>query len=356
MKQFLNETWDRFIHLRGWKRITAFSLLVLYVFIAFISLVPVNYICLTPGDITPVSSTITISSSEETNDMYTVSVYEMRKISILHYWLALLNPEVEVSAYNPATSLSDDEEAYQGELMKQNSITNAIIMAYVEAAKYNDDIAIDYTFNGLVVVGIDKWTDPDLHLGDVITHINDTAITSYQQFITVIRPILQNAAIPSLEMTLVRNDLESTVEVTIQSEIIDDEPQRFLSLLVYEDYTIHSTNPRFEEKEAVTSGPSGGLMQALAVYDAITPGDLTRGLRILGTGTIEVDGTVGAIGGVKQKVITADLYHADYFFVPNENYEEAMSQYEKLDNPTFPAPIAVGSFSDAVAFLEGLVD
>jgi PDZ domain-containing protein len=56
-------------------------------------------------------------------------------------------------------------------------------------------------------------------------------------------------------------------------------------------------------------------------------GDLTHGKRIMGTGTIDVDGTVGSIGGIKTKNHHADLYHADYFFVPEENYDEAMEQY-----------------------------
>ncbi|MFA6627825.1 MAG: S16 family serine protease [Bacilli bacterium] len=354
MKKYLTELWIHFKGFSGWKRIVSIATVVLYSFILVISLVKINYICLTPGTISPVSSTISISSSEETNPIYTVSVYEYRKISILHYWLSLANDEVELTKFDPATSLSDKEEAYQGELMKQNSITNSIIMAYVEAAKYNDDIVIDYDFNGLVVVGLDRTTDSDLQLGDLITHLNGTILTSYNQFMTLIRPLLQNEAIDTVDMTLVRNDKSSTVEVSIQSDVFDGQSMRYLSLLLYEDYTIHDANPRYEEVETVTSGPSGGLMQALAVYDAITSGDLTRGLRILGTGTIEVDGTVGAIGGVKQKIITANLYQADYFFVPQDNYEEAMEQYVKLDNPSYSAPISVSSFADAIAFLEGL--
>jgi Lon-like protease len=52
-------------------------------------------------------------------------------------------------------------------------------------------------------------------------------------------------------------------------------------------------------------GPSAGLMLALAVVDRLTPEDLTGGLIIAGSGSITVDGTVGAVGGIHQKLVGA---------------------------------------------------
>jgi PDZ domain-containing secreted protein len=115
-------------------------------------------------------------------------------VTILHYWLSLLNPEVEVTTFDPETELSDAQDQYQGELMKKASITNSIIMAYVEAGEYNPEVTIDYTFNGLVVVGIDRWTDSDLHLGDIITKVEGTTITSFVQFKTMIQALLEKTS------------------------------------------------------------------------------------------------------------------------------------------------------------------
>lgn len=53
-------------------------------------------------------------------------------------------------------------------------------------------------------------------------------------------------------------------------------------------------------------GPSAGLMFTMEIYNQLTPGDLTAGHRIAGTGTITAEGTVGAIGGVKHKIVAAD--------------------------------------------------
>ena len=58
--------------------------------------------------------------------------------------------------------------------------------------------------------------------------------------------------------------------------------------------------------EKIVGGPSAGLMFTLAVYNAVTPTDITGGRKIAGTGTISLDGTVGPIGGVEQKVAAAE--------------------------------------------------
>ncbi|MTB89000.1 PDZ domain-containing protein [Aeromicrobium senzhongii] len=70
-------------------------------------------------------------------------------------------------------------------------------------------------------------------------------------------------------------------------------------------------------------GPSAGAMFALAIYDELTPGALTGGQNVAGTGTIDPDGKVGAIGGVRQKMAGAAKAGADIFLVPAQNCQEA---------------------------------
>ncbi|MBO1901152.1 PDZ domain-containing protein [Leucobacter weissii] len=66
-------------------------------------------------------------------------------------------------------------------------------------------------------------------------------------------------------------------------------------------------------------GPSAGLVFALAVYDLLTPGELTGGLAISGTGTMDVDGTVGPIGGLSSKLWAAASAGTDLMLMPVEN-------------------------------------
>ena len=69
-------------------------------------------------------------------------------------------------------------------------------------------------------------------------------------------------------------------------------------------------------------GPSAGLMFSLGIIDTVTPGDLTGGKHIAGTGTISPDGVVGPIGGIRQKMHGARDGGATMFLAPAANCPE----------------------------------
>jgi PDZ domain-containing protein len=76
-------------------------------------------------------------------------------------------------------------------------------------------------------------------------------------------------------------------------------------------------------------GPSAGLMFSLGIYDKLTPGALTGGKSIAGTGTITTDGQVGPIGGIQQKMVGARDAGATIFLTPADNCEEAVQAVPK---------------------------
>lgn len=95
-------------------------------------------------------------------------------------------------------------------------------------------------------------------------------------------------------------------------------------------------------------GPSAGLMWALGLYDLLTPGDLTGGRTIAGTGVLATDGVVHAIGSIEEKVAAAAEAGATVLLVPDGNFREASSQADRgLEL------VSVASFEDALAYLEG---
>ncbi|MGO4493435.1 S16 family serine protease, partial [Arthrobacter sp. 2YAF22_2] len=71
-------------------------------------------------------------------------------------------------------------------------------------------------------------------------------------------------------------------------------------------------------------GPSAGMMFALGIVDTLTPGDLTGGRHIAGTGTITPDGVVGAIGGIDQKMVGARSGGATMFLAPAANCDDVV--------------------------------
>ncbi len=86
-------------------------------------------------------------------------------------------------------------------------------------------------------------------------------------------------------------------------------------------------------------------MFALGVLDAVTPGDLTRGHFVAGTGTIGADGTVGPVSGAAEKVVAAERNGAEIFLVPRDNYADALRWRTSV------TVVPVDHFEDAVTYL-----
>lgn len=349
-----------------WKNILTFSLkskilvgaiVFFYVIVSLSCIIQINYTSTTPGSANRIESFIKVESDNPVGEIYTLSVFEYRQVSLLQYVLSLLNKETALSDFDPETALSSREQQTQGEIMKEVSVRNSIILAYTEANKYDSAITIEYQFDGMIVHTIYPETDPVIQLGDIITAINGVQLISEAHFYELVAPIMENINQMTLPMTIKRG--ETTLNIEPEIKIITDESnieRRVIGISIYAYHTIISTNPTYTEGVSFVIGPSGGLMQTIAVYNAITSKDITNGLKLMGTGTISIDGVVGTIGGVQQKIITAHLYGADLFFVPTNNYNDALAQYEKLKNPSYPTPVAVDTFSEAIAYLEGLGD
>jgi PDZ domain-containing protein len=94
-------------------------------------------------------------------------------------------------------------------------------------------------------------------------------------------------------------------------------------------------------------GPSAGLMWALGLYDLLTPGDLTSGRMIAGTGEIGLDGTIYPIGGIGEKIVAAERAGASAFLVPRANLAGA-----RAADPDGMTLVPVSTFRDALDFLQ----
>jgi PDZ domain-containing protein len=101
-------------------------------------------------------------------------------------------------------------------------------------------------------------------------------------------------------------------------------------------------------------GSSAGMMFALAIYDRLTPGQLTGGKHIAGTGTIAVDGSVGPIGGIRQKTIGAASAGATVFLVPAKNCADAMLDADRSGRVHGMKVVRVDTFKRAVDALDAL--
>ena len=133
----------------------------------------------------------------------------------------------------------------------------------------------------------------------------------------------------------VGDDIRLTVKrdgrnVITKSKVVEIEGNKYIGIQVttlnHFDKSTVTFNPNENE-----SGASGGLMMSLGIYNSITNEDITKGRKICGTGTIDLEGNVGEISGVKYKVIGAKKDKCDIFLVPKENYEEAKNTINKFN-------------------------
>ncbi len=150
-----------------------------------------------------------------------------------------------------------------------------------------------------------------------------------------------------VEVQLRRDGKKRTVRIEAAANP-EDETSAFLGVVMQE------INYRFDPGLEVTfetgeiAGPSAGLMFSLALYDRLTPEDLTGGRDIAGTGTIACDGGVGPIGGVEQKVAGAEDRGATIFLAPQGNAAAARAVADEIEI------VPISTFDDAVEYLENL--
>ena len=91
-------------------------------------------------------------------------------------------------------------------------------------------------------------------------------------------------------------------------------------------------------------------MIALSIYNQNIKEDITKGKKVAGTGTIDLEGNVGEIGGIKHKIIGAVKGRAKIFLLPYENYEEAKNVVKENNYNITLVPVK--TFKDALNYLE----
>ena len=203
------------------------------------------------------------------------------------------------------------------------------------------DFQIETQGDGVLVVGIldDSPVAGKLLKEDLIISINNEEIKSTSEFIGLLRTYEIG---DTVSIGLIRNDKETSIETKL-IEHIDYENEPMVGFLA------STPNQRFvfpitvDIETGNVGGPSAGLMMALNVYNSLTEEDLTKGTKVAGTGTIEIDGSVGPVGGVKQKVIAAKKAGSTLILVPTANFNDAESF---IDENT--AIIAVDTFNQAL--------
>ena len=284
-----------------------------------------------------VSGTKTYATSGKL-DMLTVYVdgtpqTRLSWIEVAGSWFDTSRAAVPLDDIYPTgqTDKEADQESTQEMSSSQESAQAAALTA----------LGIDYTTKSTVTVAqVVKGTPADgvLKAGDVLETVNGEKVASLA---SLQKAIIANGTSHPVSFAITRDGADQTVEVTPKISADTKKP----AIGIYTGGTATFTFP-FPVKIQLqdVGGPSAGMMLALGIYDKLTPGDLVGGKHIAGTGTIDPDGTVGAIGGIRQKLYGARDDGATWFLAPQSNCNEVVGHI-----PSGIRVVAVKTLSDSLA-------
>lgn len=333
----------RFIKRYKWYLISIFLFCLIVV---SLSVIKVKKDVIVPSSISSIENIIKIDGESKINgSINVVSVYSYEKVSLLLYLFASCNRYAEIDDNVAYTNIDSKKSYIGGVIQKECSIYNSIISGYKQAG-YN----IKYEFIGYYVDTITTYLDKNLDVGDMIISINGEKLsTDYTPYAAIQKAKAKTATMEIIKDYYSGNREASTVTV-VAKEMENSEGKKVYSYgFSTEKYVIPENDESYPEFKVLWNnvdsiGPSGGLLQSFYVYEKLTGANLSKNLKLAGTGTVDELGNAGLIGGIKQKIISAELSNVDIFFVPvtskdyqddpNEvNYIEALEGYQKLKNP-----------------------
>lgn len=186
--------------------------------------------------------------------------------------------------------------------------------------------------------------DGTLLPGDVVTGLGGEPVESAADLVALLAR--HPAGVP---VALVVRRGDRSRRVVLDGAGVDDLGRPVLGIALEDASPLVSLPFSVGVRRSDLGGPSAGLMTALSVYGLVSGVDVTKGRVIAGTGTIDAEGGVGAVGGVGQKVRGAEAAGAGVFLVPAS--EAALAR--AAASPGLRV-VAVASFSAALRALASL--
>ena len=314
-----------------------------------------NVLAAVPGDDSD-QSVITVTGAqtypaEGALRMTTVSVsgcpgYPVTLFDVVGAWLSPNKTILERDQVcPPSLSQQDVEETNQAQMT--SSQNTAVVAALMETGMATRMV--------LTVEGTGpEQTEGLLQKGDILTSVTPaggqaTPTTTY----TALRELLTTVPVgTTVELGIERDGEPMTVSLTTitpPDANSDGSPDSEGSLLGV--YLSAEADSDIEATFGLSKvgGPSAGSMFALGIVDELTPGDLTGGKDIAGTGTIALDGSIGPIGGIEQKMAGAKTDGSGYFLAPASNCADVVGHV-----PDGLEVYAVSTLHEAVTTVEAI--
>lgn len=253
---------------------------------------------------------------------------------IIPDWDLVKNEQVTIENEKLSEAIARDRE-----LLKESLTISQMVALNMANIKY------DIVKTHVKILYVYSKSFSNLQVNDEILEIDSAKINNDQEFRNIIREKNKDDAV-SIKI------LRDNKEMTVESRFYEEDGRVLLGVYATTSYDIKTPMKISVKSKSSESGSSGGFMTTLAIYNSLVSKDITKGKKIVGTGTIDLNGNVGEIGGVKYKLMGAVNNKADIFLCPEENYEEAM-KIKKEKNYSIDI-YAINNIENAIKLLENM--
>jgi len=308
---------------------------------------PTGYVIERPGQVFNVmgeisgqkvisSADVSVYESDSRFDITTVSLLGNREstpswVQVLWAWAdpeQIVLPLDEVYPPSLTTAEIRAESSAQMEVSQQDAIAAALSELGYEIPRtlYVASVIADAPSSGILVAG------------DFVVSAGGSDVVSFDE----LKGQIQLSEGQPMIIEVIRDSQPLSLEITPEKR----ETDWVIGAMVGYTYDFPVD---IELQLGDVGGPSGGLMFALGILDALSEGSMAAGYHVSGTGTINAAGEVGPIGGVGLKMIAAKNSGADLFLVPQGNCEEAIGQI-----PDGLTVVTVRDLSEALEAIDAL--
>jgi len=284
------------------------SIVLMYLILTF----PLPYYIYNGGGTINIEDRIVVENSNKKQNLNMCYVNQLRG-NLVTFLMSYIISGWDLEKINDE-EYDFDEELTRNKILLEESINNATINAFRVS---NKEYSI--TSEKVYVSYILEEANTTLEVGDQILKVNDNIIHNMQEYKDLVNES-EIGTIFEIEV-LAKNKKEIR-----KAEVKDINGQKLTGIAVTINYGI-KTDPKVSIKfKGNEGGPSGGLMLALGIYEKINNITLYEGKKICGTGTIDSEGNIGEIGGVKYKLKGAIKNDCDIFLAPTDNFEEVKKE------------------------------
>lgn len=312
------------------------SLVIFYFVVNF----PLPYYVHSTGGLIDIADKVTIEDEYKISGSYHFTYVSELKGNLLTTFLAYILPDFDLVESDEIKSPNETDEdvSFRNDLFLVEANQNAVFLAFNKAKK---EIKINERHH--YIVYIDEEAKTDLVIKNELLTVNGESFDDAFQYLEIIRHS-EIGDVLNLKVMNNQGVIENKkIEVILQAGY---KITGIYFVTKYDYLTKPKINFNFKKSE---TGPSGGLMMALTIYNKLINEDITKNRKIAGTGTIDQDGYVGEVGGISYKLKGAVNNKADIFLLPQENYEEALDlKGEKGYNIEI---VGISTFDDAINYL-----